>query len=228
MIYIGKFDEDRIISAVYYDASIERFYVKRFKVDDGMSLNRRVDFIGEQPGNYLLAFSIDYRPQLSVSYDHSANKKELEDELINIEEFIGVKSEKAKGKRLTNHIISKAGFTEPLPYEEEDNEDDEEQDVEVEAEEDNEDVTALEASEEVPAEEPVDQETPEEEVAPVEEKKASGAGKTGGKAKPKAKAGKPDKAGLPEKAGSLEKKDKKKGDSGKDGDSPSSQMELSF
>ena len=134
MIYIGKFDENRIISAIYFDASIERFYVKRFKIDESSSFNKRVDFIGDQPANYLLTYSLDYRPQLSVSFNKKENKKEYEDELINIEEFIAVKSEKAKGKRLTNYIISIAEFAEPLPYAEEDQE---EASPEAKEEEDN-------------------------------------------------------------------------------------------
>ena len=123
MIYIGKFDENRIISSIYFDASIERFYLKRFKPDDGNTLNKKVDFIGDQPGNYLLTFSLDYRPQLNITYDPKANAKIYDDELVNVEEFIGVKGEKAKGKRLTNHIIQQIEFVEPLPYEEEEEDD---------------------------------------------------------------------------------------------------------
>lgn len=137
MIHIGKFDENRIISAIYFDASIERFYVKRFKIDDGNSLNKKVDFIGDQQGNYLLTFSLDYRPQLTVSFDPKSNKKEIDDELIDVEEFIGIKSEKAKGKRLTNFNTQQIEFTDPLPYEDEE-EDTETDESEAEAEEEEE------------------------------------------------------------------------------------------
>jgi hypothetical protein len=93
--------------------------VKRFKIDEGVSLNKKVDFIGDQSGNYLLTFSLDYRPRLNVSFDNKQNKKDYEDEILNIGEFIGIKGDKAKGKRLSNHIIGKAEFIEPLPYTEE-------------------------------------------------------------------------------------------------------------
>lgn len=119
MIFIGKFDPGKIISAVYFDAAIERYYIKRFKIDSSNSINKKIDFIGAQDGNYLLTFSLDHLPQLSVSYNPKENKKEYEDELINVDEFIGIKSEKAKGKRLTNLFVNKVEFGEPLPYEEE-------------------------------------------------------------------------------------------------------------
>lgn len=122
MIYIGKYNESHTISAIYFDASIERYYIKRFKIEEGSILNKKVDFIGDQQGNTLLTFSFDRRPQLNVVYDSKANKKEIDDELINVEEYIGIKSEKAKGKRLTNYAVKLVEFTEPLPFEEEANE----------------------------------------------------------------------------------------------------------
>jgi hypothetical protein len=64
-------------------------------------------------------------------FDHKKNKKEYDDELIRVDEFIGVKSEKAKGKRLTNHITRKIEFVEPLPYEEEKEEKDEQDEDEA-------------------------------------------------------------------------------------------------
>lgn len=119
MVFIGKLDSSKIISAIYFDARIERFYIKRFKIEGSNYINKEVDFIGGQEGNYLLVYSFDHLPQLHISFNTKVNKKEYEDELINVDEFIGIKSEKAKGKRLTNYATQKIKFADPLPYEEE-------------------------------------------------------------------------------------------------------------
>lgn len=130
MIYIEKFDALQIISATYLDKAQDLYYVKRFAVEDGNNLNKVIDFVGGDNGNTLLQFSKDYRPQLKIVFDAKANGKELEDEIINVEEFIGIKGEKAKGKRLTNKSTKSIVFIEPLPYEEPVDDDSEQSDNE--------------------------------------------------------------------------------------------------
>jgi len=118
MILIEKFNPKKNISALYFDSSTEKFYLKRFQVETTNNINKKIDFIGDNPQNYLLAFSIDRLPQLKIIYDAKANNKEFPDEIINVAEFIGLKSPKAKGKRLTAKVIKKVEFIEPLPYDE--------------------------------------------------------------------------------------------------------------
>jgi topoisomerase-4 subunit A len=67
----------------------------------------------------MLSYSLDFRPQIKVIFDNTDVKKPSEDEIIDVEEFIGVKGEKAKGKRITIKATKKINFIEPLPYEEE-------------------------------------------------------------------------------------------------------------
>ena len=118
MILIEKFDPKKIMSVIYFDAAHEVYYLKRFQIENGNDINKKVDFIGDQPGNYLLNFSFDYLPQFKVVFDEKANKKEIPDEVVSAEEFVGVKSFKAKGKRITAKATKKIEFIEPLPYEE--------------------------------------------------------------------------------------------------------------
>ncbi|MBN2175033.1 MAG: DNA gyrase/topoisomerase IV subunit A [Bacteroidales bacterium] len=117
MIIIEKLDPRKIITPVYFDAAQEFFYIKRFQVEAENNLNKKIDFIGDQEGNYLIAQSLDFRPQLKIFFDKEKNEKEIPDLVINVEEFIGVKGVKAKGKRITTKAISKVEFIEPLPYE---------------------------------------------------------------------------------------------------------------
>ena len=118
MVLIEKFDPDKIITVIFWEASIEKFYIKRFQMEDDNILNKRIDFIGDHPDNYMLAFSMDFLPQVKIGFDNTKVKNPLDDEIINVEEFIGIKGEKAKGKRLTNKPTLLVEFIEPLPYEE--------------------------------------------------------------------------------------------------------------
>ncbi|MEZ5083739.1 MAG: DNA gyrase/topoisomerase IV subunit A [Bacteroidales bacterium] len=117
MVLIEKFDPDKIITVIFWEASIEKFYIKRFQMEDNNILNKRIDFIGDHPDNYMVAYSLDYLPQVKIKFDNSKFKNPLDDEIINVDEFVGVKSEKAKGKRITNKATSSVVFIEPLPYE---------------------------------------------------------------------------------------------------------------
>ncbi|MCF8368383.1 MAG: DNA gyrase/topoisomerase IV subunit A [Bacteroidales bacterium] len=116
MVLIEKFDPDKLLTVIYFDAEIEKHYIKRFSIADENNLNKRIEFIGDHPDNKMISFSMDFRPQVQLHFDEKLNKKPLEDEVINVEEFIGVKSEKAKGKRLTNKYTEKIVFINPLPY----------------------------------------------------------------------------------------------------------------
>ncbi len=118
MIRIEKFNPKKIISVVYYDADVEKTYLKRFQIETNGNGDKKVDFIGENPASELIDISMDYLPQLEVVFDPKANKKEVENETIDVNKFIGVKSYKAKGKRLSNLIIKGINWLEPLPYEE--------------------------------------------------------------------------------------------------------------
>jgi topoisomerase-4 subunit A len=118
MTLIEKFNPSKIMTVVYFDASQEKPYIKRFGIESDTAINKRFEFIGDHAENKMLSFSFDYRPQLKVIYDNTDVKKPAEDEILNVEEFIGVKSEKAKGKRITSKATRKIQFINPLPYEE--------------------------------------------------------------------------------------------------------------
>jgi topoisomerase-4 subunit A len=116
MFLIEKLDPRKIISAVYFDTSSKKMYIKRFQPDSDNSVNKKIDFIGEDPNNRFVNLSLDYLPQLKITFDTKANGKEIPDEVIDIAEFIAIKGVKAKGKRLSSKIVKKVEFIEPLPY----------------------------------------------------------------------------------------------------------------
>jgi len=112
MVYIEKYDSRKIMSVVYTESQTKLPYVKRFKIEE---TDRKVCMVGDEKGR-LLEFSFDYRPQLRVKYRKVKDRENLS-QLVNIEAFIGLKSVKAKGKRLTSEKIKSLEWAEALPYE---------------------------------------------------------------------------------------------------------------
>ena len=117
MIHLEKFDPRKIFTVIYFDNAQQKYYAKRFIIPDGNNLNKAIDFIAADKENTLHSYSMDYRPQLKIVFDSKANGRDIGDELISMEDFIGIKGEKAKGKRLTNKFTKKIVFIDPLPFE---------------------------------------------------------------------------------------------------------------
>jgi len=115
MIYIGRYVPDTVISAIYFENSSGRYYLKRFLVDGSTATGRKVDFLGEEPGNRLEKISANPLPRILIRFDNKDVKKPLDDFVIAAAEFISVKSHKAKGKRLTDKKVKKVDFIEPTP-----------------------------------------------------------------------------------------------------------------
>ena len=114
LILIEKYDPKRIFSVIYYDGKLKQKYIKRFHPE---ITNKKSLFIPESKDSKILNFSIDHFPVIKVIFDESTNKKVLE-ETINIHEFIGIKSYKARGKRISTFEIKSIKMLKPLPYEE--------------------------------------------------------------------------------------------------------------
>ncbi|MCK5839747.1 MAG: hypothetical protein KAG99_07855, partial [Bacteroidales bacterium] len=115
MIVIRKFNPKEILSAVYIDGETQKPYLKRFLVD---LIEKKVSFIGDHPKAELLLFSFDWLPQLEIVFEKNPRRKSNK-EVINVADFIAVKSSKAKGKRLTAHDFRKIRLLDALPFEEE-------------------------------------------------------------------------------------------------------------
>ena len=121
MIKVTKFDHNKIITAVYYETDQKKYYVKRFKLSENTPINKTVNFIGDEKRSKLITWSDDYLPMLQFEIKKKGNS-DTELEVIPISDFIGIKSHKAKGKRLSNFNLKKITFIDPLPYNLEDTE----------------------------------------------------------------------------------------------------------
>lgn len=107
---IEKLDTQKVYTATYFDAEMNAFYVKRFSFEP--SDNSVQLFISEAPGSYLVEICEDKYPQLEINFGGKHSKRPQE--YIDVEEFIGKKSFRAKGKRITTYEVDSILFTTPL------------------------------------------------------------------------------------------------------------------
>ena len=108
---VEKYDPHRIYSAAYFDGESRYHYLKRFMAE--VSDNKMQPFIDDENSrSHLDGLCADHYPQLEVTYG-GAHKNRPADR-IDVEQFIGVKSHRAKGKRITTYEVASLHFIEPL------------------------------------------------------------------------------------------------------------------
>ena len=110
ILTIEKFDSGKILSVVYYDAEQKYYYVKRFEIDEVEG--KRIPFIGDNPDNKLISITWVRYPRFEIEF--GGQHSERENEIIEVAEYIGIKSWKAKGKRLSNYKIENVKEVEPV------------------------------------------------------------------------------------------------------------------
>ncbi|MBK9107074.1 MAG: DNA gyrase/topoisomerase IV subunit A [Saprospiraceae bacterium] len=96
VLFIAKFDNDDILSAVYFEAEKGWSMAKRFKIET-TSLNQRFGFIGENKASKLYYATTHPDPEVLFTYKR---KKESIDEILTIREFVDVKGWKAIGNKI--------------------------------------------------------------------------------------------------------------------------------
>ena len=110
VLKIEKFDPGKTYTALYWDASVKAFYIKRFSFV--LSDNTPVSFIADGRNSYLVALSDDRHPQVLVTFTGKYAHKEPEK--IDAEEYIAKKGIAAKGKKCHSLDLKKVEFIEPL------------------------------------------------------------------------------------------------------------------
>ena len=133
---IKKLKKTQVLTAVYCNTKEGKYMIKRFNPEN---TPKRIDFIPQEKNVKLVCVSIDYLPQIEITY-YTKNPKELEREIVNCAEFVEVMGVKAKGKRLNFGTIKNVKFIDPLPYEEPEEVEEEPEVENVESEEVAEDI----------------------------------------------------------------------------------------
>ena len=114
MVLIEQNNPKKPVSAVYFDGNKQAYYVKRFLIENTMS---RFSFITDNENSQLEVVSTDWRPQVEIVFVKEKGK-DRQTEIINIEEFIAVKGEKALGNKLTSKKVKEINLIDSLPYKE--------------------------------------------------------------------------------------------------------------
>lgn len=114
ILLIEKFDETKVWSAVLFDADQQGFpYAKRFCFERTNG-TRHLNFMGENPDSRFVLLTAQIYPRILVTYGGAdAFREALE---VDVEQFIGVKSFKAKGKRLTTCAVESIVELEPTRF----------------------------------------------------------------------------------------------------------------
>jgi topoisomerase IV subunit A len=109
ILIIEKWRPGKVYSAVYWDAEQKFYYVKRFTIEES---EKPQCFINEDPESKLYSLTEVEYPRFEISF--GGKHKDRENEIIEVSEFIGVKSYKAKGKRLTSFMVENIQEIEPV------------------------------------------------------------------------------------------------------------------
>jgi len=108
ILIIEKYSPGKVYSVVYWDAEQKFYYVKRFTVEES---EKPQCFINEDPDSKLISLTEVEYPRFEIHF--GGKHKERENEIVEVAEFISVKSYKAKGKRLTSYIVDNIQEIEP-------------------------------------------------------------------------------------------------------------------
>ena len=114
MIVLEKWNPKKPISTIYYDGEKERYFVKRFLVENE---NKEELFITEHEKSQLEIVSTDWRPMAEIVFTKIKGVQK-DNQTIDLEQFIAVKGIKAIGNQLTTDKLRQVNLLESLPYEE--------------------------------------------------------------------------------------------------------------
>lgn len=110
IMILEKYDTDKVWTAVLYDADQQNYpYLKRFCFEQSA---KRQNFLGENKQNVLLLLTSETYPRINVVFGgHDSFREAM---IVDAGDFVGVKSFKAKGKRLTTFTVDHIEELEPV------------------------------------------------------------------------------------------------------------------
>ena len=124
---IEKYNEKKVISAIYFDGDNKEYYVKRFHIETKTE-GQKFLFISENKKSKIEYVSTAKKPEVSFMVTVGKSKEKVE-ETINLEEFIDVKGWKAHGNKLSYNTV--VGKIKEIEKEDDSSEDEEEVEEEI-------------------------------------------------------------------------------------------------
>src|SRR5699024_1866439 len=110
-VVMEKWIPEKPISAIYWDGERERFFVKRFLIENK---EREELIITEHDDSYLELVSTDLRPLVEVVYRKPRGQEARPNDQVDIEDFIVVKGIAALGNQLTTETVNQLNLLDPL------------------------------------------------------------------------------------------------------------------
>ena len=112
-IMVERYVADRVYNLCYFDREQGYFYMKRFTLE---ASDRLQSFLDEDGTADFVCITSAVGAKLRITYKGAQATRPADE--ISVDDFVGVKSRKAKGKRLTTHDVDTLAFIEPEPSEE--------------------------------------------------------------------------------------------------------------
>lgn len=113
MIVLEKWIPSKPISVVYFDGAKERYFVKRFLVENE---NKEEVFISSHSKSRLEIVSTDWRPVVDITFFKERGRERKPNQSIDIEQFIAVKGINALGNQLSKLKVNQIDLLPSLPY----------------------------------------------------------------------------------------------------------------
>ncbi len=126
---IEKYNPDKVYTVIYFDGELGYSFAKRFNVE---YTDKKSCFISESANSLMQEFMPEKNPSVELVFE-TKNARSKPSETLDLVEFIGVKSYKAKGKRLSNNQI--LSITRIIPEGPEEEEEETENELEQSADE---------------------------------------------------------------------------------------------
>lgn len=111
-LLVEKFQEAKVYTVAYYEGEKQFYYLKRCTLPPA---ELPTSLIGDSKASRLVALTGEPRPTLRVQFGGMYANRVID--TINAEEFIGVKSINARGKRITTYDVKKLEFEVATPPE---------------------------------------------------------------------------------------------------------------
>jgi topoisomerase-4 subunit A len=116
-IRVERYVADRVYALCYYDGEQNYYYMKRFQLED----SDKTQFFLEE-GAPMRFVTISYAKGAKLEVIFGGQHEQRATELIDVDAFIGIKSHRAKGKRISTYEIAMLNFIEPEIVEESEDE----------------------------------------------------------------------------------------------------------
>lgn len=109
ILLIEKFDPHKVWSLAFFDAEQGFCYIKRFQFE---SSKNKQNFVADAPGSRMIVLTDEVYPLFKVVFGGGDSfRQPLE---IDVEEFIGVKGYKARGKRISTFAVESVQELDPV------------------------------------------------------------------------------------------------------------------